>query len=286
MNVGICVQILRLARVLQDPAQKHLIVGGPCYWLHFIKIHFAFKFTMAIFDEITEVFRKSWTTYQKVLAFNHLNHNEIIAAFRQELQAFDGNDNIAVLDIGIGDAWLPTKLLSLPGMPTNLRLFVGVDSSAEPLTVARSTARIPARDIEFIQSDMSNYLRNCPANSFNIVMSSYAIHHLDTAGKASLCHDIYRSLAPGGIVLWADVYNHVPGSTREEVMVRWEERFMGYEGMTLEEKIDIWNHVSIYDLPEDLVSMQTILENAGFVDFKTPYDDGFYSIVVSARKPL
>lgn len=235
-------------------------------------------------EEITEVFRKSWATYQKILQFNHLNHNEIIAAFAQEVQAFDGHD-ITVLDIGVGDAWLPSKLFSLPGMPTRCRRFIGVDTTGEALSIARGTANIPASDIEFIQSDMSDYMRACPANTFNIIMSSYAIHHLDNDGKAALLKDVYRCLKPGGVILWGDVYNNVIGATRDEIMVRWKEVFMNYQGLTDEERQEIFTHVSTYDMPEDLPSMHSILEGAGFGDLKRCYDDGFYTVVLSARKP-
>lgn len=235
-------------------------------------------------EEITELFRKNWTTYQKLLQFNNLHHNEIIAGFSQELQGLPSD--AAVLDIGVGDAWLPTKLFSLPGMPTELRRFTGVDTTGEALSFARSTARIPATDVEFVENDMSDYMRTCPANTFDVIMSSYAIHHLDTAGKAELLKDIYRCLKPDGIILWGDVYNYLPGTTRDEVMIRWKDIFMNYQGLTLEERQDVFDHVSTYDLPEDLHTMHSILEEAGFTDLKKCYDDGYYTVVLSARKSL
>ena len=63
-----------------------------------------------------------------------------------------------------------------------------------------------------------------------------------------------------------------------------EQRFGQYEGLTQEERKNIWDHVNTFDLPEELEEMKKMMVNAGFVDVTVCYDDGFYSIVLSGRK--
>jgi ubiquinone/menaquinone biosynthesis C-methylase UbiE len=245
-------------------------------------------------EEITQVFRESWNMYQKVVYLNHLNHREIVEAFAQQLETF-GNENkttgIRVLDIGVGDGWLPAQLFSLQNKNIpQIEQFTGVDSTAEALAIAKTTSAlsIPTKNQLWQQADMREYMKQCKSNSFDVIYSSYTIHHLDSSeenGKPALLRDIYRCLNSTSLFLWGDVYTNVPCRSREDTMKLWyEERFSQYQGLTEEEKSQVWDHVNEFDLPEELEEMKKMMESAGFVDVQVCYDDGFYSVVLSGRK--
>jgi ubiquinone/menaquinone biosynthesis C-methylase UbiE len=261
-------------------------------------------------EEITQVFRESWNKYQKVVHMNHLNHREIIEAFGQELETF-GNSNakkivkikgdtnvaeehkrgIRVLDIGVGDGWLPSQLLTLPNKNIpEIDQFTGIDTTAEALAIAKTTAAttIPAKNQVWQQADMREYMQQCPSNTFDVIYSSYTIHHLDNSeerGKPALLRDIHRCLTPNSLFLWADVYNNIPKRSREDMMKAWyEERFSQYQGLTEVEKQEIWDHVNEFDMPEELEESKKMMTTAGFVDVKVCFDDGFYTLVLSGRK--
>ena len=160
--------------------------------------------TAATRADITQVFRDSWSVYHKVVALNHLNHRQVISSFRDELQTLSGDSEIKLLDIGTGDGWLPAQVLALENMP-KVAHFTGVDSTAEALAIAKATNGIPASTLDLIQADMTDYMTSpqCESNAFDVVMSSYTLHHADTAGKGVLVREIHRCLKPGGIFLWA-----------------------------------------------------------------------------------
>ena len=155
----------------------------------------------------------------------------------------------------------------------------------EALRVATAAATFPPGcKVELVQADMRDYARDQAAAKFDVVMSSYAIHHLTTEGKAALLRDVFARLAPGGALLWGDVYNNVPGSSREEVMRRWQAKMGTYDGMAQQEQETIWEHASQNDLPEDLPTVDAMLKDAGFQEVECTYTDDFYAAVWVARK--
>ena len=78
--------------------------------------------------------------------------------------------------------------------------------------------------------------------------------------------------------------NCVPGTTREEVMVRWKERFRDYHGLTQDEKDEIWAHASTFDKPEEIEVMEEMLRDAGFESHKRCHCDEVYTAVLMAKK--
>jgi ubiquinone/menaquinone biosynthesis C-methylase UbiE len=246
--------------------------------------------------EITQVFRESWNVYQKVVLFNHLNHQQIVEAFAAELEAFGGatekNANgLRVLDIGVGDGWLPSQLFTLANRNIpRIDQFTGVDSTGEALAIAKTTSAltIPTKNQLWHQADMREYMQQCTSNTFDVICSSYTIHHLDNSeekGKIALLEDIFRCLSPDSLFLWADIYNDTPGRSRDATVQLWnEERFRQYRGLTDEEKQQVWDHVREFDLPEELEEMKNMMIKVGFVNVKVCYDDGFYSVVLKGEK--
>ncbi|KAL4531048.1 hypothetical protein Ndes2526B_g04793 [Nannochloris sp. 'desiccata'] len=198
---------------------------------------------------------------------------------------------LRVLDIGVGDGWLPSQLLTLANRNIpQIDQFTGVDSTGEALAIAKSNAAlaIPTKNQFWHQADMREYMQHCKLNTFDIIYSSYTIHHLDNSeenGKPALLRDIYRCLSANSLFLWADVYNNIPSRTRNETMQLWyEERFSQYQGLTDEEKQHVWDHVREFDMPEELEIMKTMMLRVGFVDVKVCFDDGFYSVVLKGTK--
>ena len=103
------------------------------------------------------------------------------------------------------------RTLPRPGAPS-LRSFRGVDASHAALALAAAPGLFPAGShVELVEMDMLMFLESCETASCHIVLSSFAIHHLLTPDKARLLRQVHRVLAPGGTLLYADVYNSVPG---------------------------------------------------------------------------
>lgn len=97
-----------------------------------------------------------------------------------------------ILDLGTGDG----RLLALLRKDRSEALGVGLDFSAEMLAAARE--RLAGEDrIELVEHDLDDPL---PAlGSFDAVVSSFAIHHLEHERKRSLYGEAFDLLEPGGV---------------------------------------------------------------------------------------
>lgn len=97
-----------------------------------------------------------------------------------------------VLDLGTGDG----RLLALLKRDRPEIVGVGVDFSGVMLDAARKRFAGDER-VELVQHDLSGPL---PAlGRFDVVISSFAIHHLDHDRKRSLYGEVFDLLQPGGV---------------------------------------------------------------------------------------
>jgi putative AdoMet-dependent methyltransferase len=114
-----------------------------------------------------------------------------------------------VVDLGIGTANLAVRL-------PPCRRLVGVDVSAQMLGLAE--AKLPrGRAVELVHDDLLEFLDK-PA-TFDAIVSTYAIHHLEADEKAVLIERAAARLAPGGRLAVGDLMA-ASRSAVDGVMVR------------------------------------------------------------------
>jgi hypothetical protein len=61
-------------------------------------------------DGSLAIFKKSWTTYQKIIKGGEMNHAQISNALAEAVLSM-GKAKISVLDLGCGDAYIPARVL-------------------------------------------------------------------------------------------------------------------------------------------------------------------------------
>lgn len=133
--------------------------------------------------------------YQHVLQGDHLEHqlvyDGVLKLLMQQRQAL--GRRLRLLDLGCGDAeYISRTLRQLAQQQQEplLESYVGVDLSRPALALARqhlSSALSSAAHIELHLEDMLSYLRKQVAapghQQFDIILSSFALHHLTTDEK-------------------------------------------------------------------------------------------------------
>jgi tRNA (cmo5U34)-methyltransferase len=144
----------------------------------------------------------------------HFDPDTYLAMVRSEIAAYDELqgalaeatreiDAHRVLDLGTGTGVTAARVLAVHPDAT----MVGVDSSADMLRHARDL--LPEADLR-----VADLMDPLPTGPFELVVSAFAIHHLDAAGKAELFGRVAAVLAPGGRFALLDVV--VPATAPEQ----------------------------------------------------------------------
>lgn len=107
-----------------------------------------------------------------------------------------GIDARRILELGVGTGETSRRILAAHPRAA----LVGVDSSLQMLAAAREA--LAGWPVELHHRRLEDPL---PQGPFELVVSAFAVHHLDGAGKAGLFERVAGALAPGGRLSLADV---------------------------------------------------------------------------------
>ena len=117
----------------------------------------------------------------------------VLNSIYNTIRAGHGNK---ILDVGLGTGVLAKRLYD-----DGYRVY-GIDFSDKMIGIARK--KMP--DAVLIRYDFSQGLPNCLENeSFDYIICTYAIHHLDNEQKVKLIHKLKTRLFSGGRLLIGDV---------------------------------------------------------------------------------
>lgn len=174
------------------------------------------------------------------------------------LVPFAPSHPIRILDIGTGQGAVAAVLLD--AFPRSVA--VGLDVS-EPMKaiaearMARYDDRFSYRLGDFLDGDIPAETEG----SFDVAVSSKAVHHLPAANKQALYRSIYRALSPGGCFFNLDAV----APNNDYLRARYRTAGRALRGLPLEESPDRANRPPMpghyYDTAEDHMQF---LEAAGF----------------------
>jgi SAM-dependent methyltransferase len=198
-----------------------------------------------------------WDTYGKVVAANYMFHAEIREAARKALRAQFGERPFSVLDLGCGDAATFAPLLQ--GFA--LESYRGADLSAAALALAEKNLAGLSCPVELVEADFMDEL--AAAAPHDLIHISFALHHLSTARKAEFFRLSAQKLAPGGLLLLADVVRE-EGQSLEDYYAAycaWLRKAMA--ALAPAEKDAICDHLVHNDFPEPYSILLSQAEAAG-----------------------
>jgi ArsR family transcriptional regulator len=132
-------------------------------------------------------------------------------------------EGVNVLEIGVGTGGLLTELAD------RARQVIGVDHSPAMLEEARR--RLTAAGIAGIDLRLGEMTHlPLPDASVGCVVANMVLHH--AADPAAVLAEIRRVLAPGGVLLLADLARHEREAAREQLADQW----LGFE----EAEVKVW----------------------------------------------
>lgn len=236
-------------------------------------------------EEATRWF-KQWHVYRSIVDADWMGHRGIFRAVRGWVLLRHPGP-FTLLDLGCGDAGFIKYTFESTGLYT----YHGVDASQAALAQARQELAGARFDVRLTEADMLAFLREKRASapaSFDLILASYAVHHLPAREKREFFRLAHATLAAGGSLLFADIFRR-NDETREEYL----DAYVGmmrqaWTGMTPEALASTVEHVTHRDFPETEATIAEMAHEAGF--HPPPHElfrdaTGFHRLLAFASTP-
>jgi len=210
---------------------------------------------------LTEVgeFFNAWAIYRKVLSNNYMHHREIYQAVTDLLAKQLETRPFKLLDLGCGDA----SFLAPALQGRTIQHYKGFDLSDPALALAAENIAPLGCQAELINIDFMEGLAQTN-QCFDIVFTSYALHHLTQEEKAEFFRLAHTVLTENGLLLIIDVMRE-PNETLSMYLdnfCQWlREEWLEFDEQDL---TAIIQHIRHNDMPETAAILSTLAEAADF----------------------
>ena len=134
-----------------------------------------------------------------------------------------------------------------------------VDLSEEMIEQCRQ--RLRSEKVSFERADFKQ-IRLAPA-TFDLVVSSISIHHLDDSAKRSLFRTIHDALVPNGVFVYSDQFAGASEEIYRKHIEEWRAAAI-QQGTTLEEWDEWMKHQDQHDYHTPLADQMSWLTGCGF----------------------
>ncbi len=220
-----------------------------------------------------DVFIENWGVYQKLVGHNYMLHGNFMALIREHL--FNEKDALKVLDLGCGDASQILPLLrELP-----VAAYTGFDLSAPALEFAKKNLEVLDGEIRLQEGPMELSIQEVKG-SYDIIFSSYAIHHLQDEQKKELLIRIASLLENNGKFIWIDVFRK-DGQSRQEYLDQYVSMIAStWTELNEAEQALIFDHITHYDFPAEISPAIQWLQEAGFAIQISDTTDRFHKVFI------
>jgi SAM-dependent methyltransferase len=205
----------------------------------------------------TSLFREAWGLYDALAEMNYMFHREIYGQVEALLDEVRQRGPWSMLDLGCGNARFLSPCLSA----TPPLQYDGVDLSATALEEARLRFLRHLPSFSLHQRDMLEAVE-AGLGRFDVIFSSFAVHHLGLEEKARLFRACSAALMPGGRLILVDVVRE-QGQTRDEYITGYLQVMRSQWTQVLPAELEAaCGHVAAFDFPETLETLQELAEAA------------------------
>ena len=212
--------------------------------------------------ETVKTFFDAWSVYDLVLDRNYMFHEEIYRDVGKVLRERFAERAFSMLDLGCGSARHLAGALKGAGAGR----YSGCDISNVALEHARKNLEPVVPQIELREATLLDALAASGAGEFDVVFSSFALHHLSLADKGRFFELALRALAPGGLLLLIDtaVEEHEDRLGSVQAYCDWVKN--DWNLIPSEAKTLIYGHILGNDYPEKSSTLLRLAEKAGFAE--------------------
>jgi len=221
-----------------------------------------------------QVFSENWSIYQKMILHNYMHHAEF-ANKTANVFAELPQKKLHILDIGCGDVMALLPVLQ----QTSVASYTGYDLSSFALQQAAVNLKAQNFSSVLRQGNMITLIEE-EEKQFDVIHSSFAIHHLQDDEKRELLQACFNRLLLGGKMIYIDVFREQDISRD-----RYIEEYFSYikndwQLLMASEKQPIYEHVSQYDFPSDIGETIKWVRLAGFSVYENYRPDHRHAMLV------
>jgi len=140
-------------------------------------------------------------SYDRDMELMHPNRSKMVRVVLDVLP-FSTTSQIRAIDLGVGTGYFTDRFLKhFPNSEV-----IAVDGAQAMIDLAMARLGSLASRVEFVVGDFRN-LQQLAGNggSFDVVLSAYALHHLNRADKEALLRQVVNLLRPDGWFVNADL---------------------------------------------------------------------------------
>ncbi|MGI9281038.1 MAG: class I SAM-dependent methyltransferase [Endozoicomonas sp.] len=182
-----------------------------------------------------------------------MGHQQLMQITAQKLQQHFANEAVHLLGLGCGDASLTAKMTR----ELSLASYTAVDLVESVLAMARQNMTRPDLEIHFFQS---NIFEPLPVkSSYNLVFSSFAIHHGSLEEKQALFSEIRKRAEPGCPFFMIDAIR-LEDQSRDQYLESVSQYFKGISVLEGDWQNFVLEHVNQFDFPESVEQFREIGE--------------------------
>ncbi|MDM9583055.1 MULTISPECIES: class I SAM-dependent methyltransferase [unclassified Nostoc] len=218
-----------------------------------------------------EFFNEQWKLYQKILDNNYMGHREIYSTLR-ELLLGHFQQPFKMLDLGCGDASFTSQAL----LNSTITSYQGIDLSIPALEIAKNNMAKIQCHTTFTQGNISQFvpeLMSSQQNSFDVILSSFVLHHLSLEEKDSIIGQLKHLLTSKGVFILIDVVRK-EGEDRETYLKCYLDNVQkDWSLITPQEYLMLANHISSSDFPETQKTLDEISQTYNFTRFDCLYNN-------------
>lgn len=211
------------------------------------------------------IFSEQWDIYKRVIDYNYMCHAELIEVIKGRVNNFKAP---SILDLGCGDSYVISQSLS-SGQVID---YWGVDSAAMALDFGRSNLEGTQGEITLINEDLFEALEGMK-RSFDVIISGYSLHHLQTEEKEKCFSLISNLMGNGGVFIFYDLERNSDETCSEYIGRACNIITNEWNEFDEEAIKNIRAHVEDQDLPENEAFYLENFERAGFSDVEKVFRD-------------